>query len=291
MQPLQFNLIQVFYFQVNYVIIGVAIFYVHGDAEEGRDAEADRVALLAQGSYACMYLINALSTVLSSSENVSEVVGLSRRVSELLERLPDAEKVEETVRKKGALPRADLSSSRKATNVWPSLRIVNPSSARFGGESEYQPLSTLEEGGGVELTVSTADDAEYTTPPHTTYEAPSPGSDKTNISIITFDKLNVMCEGGHRDLPRSGDAAFGGRPVTPGRVLIRQLSLQVRWGMRVLVTGPSGCGKSTLLRLVAQAARAQAEGIDLDSILGVNFAVSPDLVVVCPQTPHLFQVR
>jgi len=259
---------------VNYVIIGVAIFYVHGGDAEGSASSADRVALLAQGSYACMYLISALSTIIGSSESVSEVVGLARRVSELLDKLQDS----------GA-------ERKEATHV---LSGWAPPRTRHDGEADrrrgtYLPLADLEEGDrGVEMkmTAGSAGEPSAEELPHGTYAAPLPGSDKTNIEVMYIDCVDVVCEANHVITA----SPFRDEAMMPHRVLIRQLSLRLRWGMRVLVTGPSGCGKSTLLRLIARAARAQTGGANLERVPGVTIGVAPELVVVCPQTPHLFKV-
>ena len=58
---------------MNYTVVGGAIIYLHtssGDADSGDNTEqqADRASKLAEGSYACLYLISALSTIVSSVE-------------------------------------------------------------------------------------------------------------------------------------------------------------------------------------------------------------------------------
>lgn len=76
---------------VNYSVVGLSILYI---TTQGNETSSDRASLMASGSYACMYLISAFSTLLSSVESLTEIDGLSNRVVELL-RLTD------TVRKGG----------------------------------------------------------------------------------------------------------------------------------------------------------------------------------------------
>jgi len=65
--------------------------------------------------------------------------------------------------------------------------------------------------------------------------------------------------------------------VSPaGMVLLRDLSLRVRAGQRLVVTGPSGCGKSSLLRVIAGLWRSRG-----------SVAVTPSLLVL-PQVPYMF---
>lgn len=93
---------------VNYAVIGLAILYIQhshrkltmtnstdGDsAIEGDTAstnsslsEAEIASLIASGSYACLYLISAFSTILASFESISELIALGSRVLELSDAL------------------------------------------------------------------------------------------------------------------------------------------------------------------------------------------------------------
>ena len=78
---------------VNYVVVGGAILYLYGNRtgsanDTSEASEAELASKLAEGSYACLYLIQALSTLVSSSQAASEVAGLANRVTELLLALP-----------------------------------------------------------------------------------------------------------------------------------------------------------------------------------------------------------
>ena len=63
---------------VNYSIVGISILYINQQQSNGDGDNLDsseRAALMAKGSYACLYLINAFTIILSSSEIVTEVLG------------------------------------------------------------------------------------------------------------------------------------------------------------------------------------------------------------------------
>ena len=70
---------------VNYAVIGVAILYFTNEAEDHKDDDSHTSSIVAQGSYACLYLINAFSTSLEAIELLTEVMGLAGRVTELLD--------------------------------------------------------------------------------------------------------------------------------------------------------------------------------------------------------------
>lgn len=53
---------------VNYAVVGVAIIYAVHISSNEVDSEAERASKLAEGSYACLYLIGALSKIVSSVE-------------------------------------------------------------------------------------------------------------------------------------------------------------------------------------------------------------------------------
>ena len=52
-------------------------------AKENLDSP-EIASIMAQGSYACLYLINSFSSLLQSAESFSEIYGLSERVLQLL---------------------------------------------------------------------------------------------------------------------------------------------------------------------------------------------------------------
>ena len=76
---------------VNYAVVGASVLYFARNRDgsstaEGGDGESssDMASLLAEGSYACLYLISGFSTLLQAYETGSRVLALSSRVCELV---------------------------------------------------------------------------------------------------------------------------------------------------------------------------------------------------------------
>lgn len=74
---------------VNYAVVGASVLYVmrkdsieHGDGDDSLSS-SDTASLLAEGSYACLYLISGFSTLLEASQTTSRVLALCTRVCEL----------------------------------------------------------------------------------------------------------------------------------------------------------------------------------------------------------------
>eukprot|EP01032_Pedospumella_encystans_P017256 gene17256-19674_t len=226
---------------VNYVVVGVAIFVLH-DADMNGNEEggsgADRVALLAQGSYACMYLISALSTILNSSESASEVAGLVRRVSELLDRLCENNSADEKVAR-------SLVGSAAAGTVWSPLRLNSGSRETAGTETTYQPLRTSEEsdcfvssrsqnGQGIEMGDIVGLTRSLVVSQDDLQSPASFQSKSTPMTVIRLENLDVLCE---KNTNEEVVDPFSERRLPSRRLLVRDLTLEVRQGMRVLITG------------------------------------------------------
>lgn len=67
---------------VNYAVIGASVLYF---SQLSNSSESDLASSLAAGSYACLYLISGLTTLLSTYESLSKIAALSSRVVELIE--------------------------------------------------------------------------------------------------------------------------------------------------------------------------------------------------------------
>lgn len=65
---------------LNYSIIGFALFY----GAEQRLTSGERAALLSKGSFACLYLISGLSSMLSAYLASADILGLSARITEVI---------------------------------------------------------------------------------------------------------------------------------------------------------------------------------------------------------------
>ena len=60
-------------FLVSYVVVGFSVLYSL-KAKENLDSP-EIASIMAQGSYACLYLINSFSSLLQSAESFSEIYG------------------------------------------------------------------------------------------------------------------------------------------------------------------------------------------------------------------------
>jgi ATP-binding cassette, subfamily D (ALD), member 4 len=67
---------------VNYAVVGTSVLYISKNANS---TESDLASQLAAGSYACLYLISGLTTLLSTYESMSKICALSNRVVELID--------------------------------------------------------------------------------------------------------------------------------------------------------------------------------------------------------------
>lgn len=66
------------YTTVNYAVVGLCILYInHVNAERS-------TSLLAQGSYSCLYLMSAFSTLVESADDFTKLLALSQRLDDLL---------------------------------------------------------------------------------------------------------------------------------------------------------------------------------------------------------------
>jgi hypothetical protein len=74
---------------VNYAVVGVSVLYLTrrndsmADGSADPSSSADIASLLAEGSYACLYLISGFSALVEAFETGSRVLALSKRVCEL----------------------------------------------------------------------------------------------------------------------------------------------------------------------------------------------------------------
>lgn len=297
---------------MNYIVVGGAIFYASrrsDPASSSTDSEADLASRLAEGSYACLYLISALSTLISSAEGASEIAGLARRVTELLDSLGDSSEEEDEEER----------DEEAGKYFWGSNAALRPTRAAAVGSKEQTCISKLWAGTraqgdlGYEMVAQPSSTSTFR--PTTDIEMSRHGehcnsaaankravksSGEDNVTDEVTELLHIWALDVHADLQEHGnsDAGVGAgqhqrdyqhqQHQVSGRLLVRGLSLCVCEGMRVLVTGPSGCGKSTLLRTIARALRAEASCYP-----GAKIAVGVpnEDIVFCPQTPYLFKVR
>ena len=190
-------------------------------SKESADQSA---ALLAQGSFACLSLLNAYSTIVDGMAVFAEACGAARRVAELLDR-------------QGILPTEKPLPSKAGR---PNLEEKGQSSADEGVAIAMTPIRRYVCKEDIAATVFqplmagatdfTAGEAAVSEPLQHVFlgtgSSTSPGKQRL---LLRTESLHVRSPS--------------------GKILIASMSLDIREGMRVLVRGPSGCGKSTLLKV------------------------------------------
>lgn len=72
---------------MNYALVGYGIFGWHSASGSTQDTAANRVVALSRGSYACLSLINAFSTLVDCASIMAEMQAVRIRVDELLRSL------------------------------------------------------------------------------------------------------------------------------------------------------------------------------------------------------------
>mmetsp|Transcript_23558 Transcript_23558/g.52305 ORF Transcript_23558/g.52305 Transcript_23558/m.52305 type:complete len:694 (+) Transcript_23558:143-2224(+) len=297
---------------VNYVVVGGAILYMPGSAGAEGDQEALLAARLAEGSYACLYLISALSTLIKSAETASEIVGLASRVSELLDALdaPQERAAGPPVAADGK-KRSDSTGAGMCTRMgellllaaprrlralvtgerYPSAAAHDSSYALLGGDEQREvaqaqhihkrpagQISLVSMACRQEEAQGGAEDV-WATEMRKTARA---GTESPRV-LLEIRQLNLYAE---TELSSTQSCRDWGREL----LLLRGLGVQIRQGMRLLVTGPSGCGKSTLLRLLASAERVRCEELGASGVGAVAYSLLPEeCVIFCPQTPYCFK--
>jgi ABC-type uncharacterized transport system fused permease/ATPase subunit len=264
---------------VNYLVVGGVILHLSAStASSGsaEDSQADLASRLAEGSYACLYVINALSVLIASSKSVGELAGLAQRVQELLQRIV-APPVDSGKRAFGKGLQKPQSYAHPANSTLPpnlsdedgvdsTARLLPNSGAVWGGIE-------LGRGGAASSLV----------PPNRGNSPPHPALAVPKGAVLVI-----------RDLDLRADAVDPASAVLP-RLLVARLHVTVTAGMRLLVTGPSGCGKSTLVRRISAVLCSTSMAGALDSVLRdvggeISLHVPLEAFVICPQAPYLVKV-
>ena len=206
--------------------------------EAKEDLDSPEIAsIMAQGSYACLYLINSFSSLLQSAESLSEILGLSERVLQLRRLISRATGCNEqniteqwSVENKNNISTSNfvlrnlliaIFGTWRRDNVSPEDFMMNEYMTLGAGEAEF---SDPEAAGKVSL---------LNVMPHPVQPMSfsRPDSSYQEDVLIYIDNLCLE---------------------TPlGVPLTKALSLEVSIGDRVHVSGPIGCGKTTLMKYIA----------------------------------------
>ena len=180
-------------------------------------------ALLAQGSFACLALLGAYSSIVDGMAVFAEASGAARRVVELLDRQGTS---------------AEQSSSIQAAAAFQEDKTAMISRAELHCDDN-----------GVAMTAVT----------RYAYLEGATAVQQPLLADFSTERVNIGGTFRHTFRENSSASPERGRLLLraesmhvrspAGKILIASLSLEIREGMRVLVRGPSGCGKSTLLQV------------------------------------------
>jgi ABC-type uncharacterized transport system fused permease/ATPase subunit len=119
---------------INYAVIGASVLYF---SQNSHSAESDLASELASGSYACLYLISGLTTLLSTYESISKICALSNRVVELIEAVQQRKALSSDMRSLRSLPFPPHVAEVELTHPPPlSNEVISPLGAMLRDNSE-----------------------------------------------------------------------------------------------------------------------------------------------------------
>ena len=228
---------------MSYIIVGSAVLYYRNSDESFNSSEI--ATYVSRGSFASLYLISLFSTLLSLAESLSEIFGLSERISNLL-LLTSSSHGDCTYATSmhGLFQTYKLNLFRHKVEAFQSpqdpdfldqsTQVSSQQSLKKTNCSRF--LSSLYLGFNKDLTT---DDLVY---------CPLSSGD---IEIGRTPEMVNLPElpGHHPTLGLSGDAILKVENLdvrNPSGCLIESLSFVVSNGDRLLITGPVGCGKRYL---------------------------------------------
>lgn len=297
---------------VSYSIVGFSILYpveIKGFALT-KSATTDfsvttaRLTTWSQGSYACMALINAFSTIVESVRLYSEATGLYQRIDQVVVSL-------DLVTKSMMLALNDIATpiSGNAGHL-PSVSNRLPDSlaslirsnivklfGESGKERQYLHLLAsntmfLDEAQVESDEFGETDDnnLEVQTVVSRLY-APLMPRGKVSLSLqSTVPMISLrrqLTDPNSQELLNSESDSINDSileilnyrlfTIDQSKVIIPSLTLTITRGMRILITGPTGCGKSTLLQIIATMIR------QINRFSSNSYTT----LIVCPQVPYL----
>jgi ABC-type multidrug transport system fused ATPase/permease subunit len=305
--------------------VGVSIFYENSSTV----SKTNVVEKFTTGSYACLYLVHAFSTLIDSTRTISEIIGLRMRISELYEQFLEHRgglygscTSNHQIDENGIFNSGDsvwlrrislllCGGRRECVETTPLYSLISSSTKRMEDDDRYISLVDMHSTVGSHGT-SNCDKADRANSHRHAFPAfPGVAAKVNNANMkTTGDARSVVDISGVRLLlSMHALNIYASALPSSRRVLIRSLSLDIHRGMKVLVTGPSGCGKSSILKTLMECARFQTElaaaTADLSSECGSNtismiqqshsnnsisFTFSPCDISLCQQNPFMTQV-
>lgn len=249
---------------VSYFIVGCFIFYWKTD-DHGY-SESEMASFVAQGTYASLYLISAFSTILSLSEAISDIVGLSVRVTKLLYIF-------------------DFSSEDLNTNCWNSSCGLQRFFVLFGiGKTSPKPSFSA-----IKSVLLGKVNHSYEECSLGEYEVPYSALPNTSIDDSIFSPNRQQIRPKSHFLLRIPNLTFGDSIKCDDFG-----SFKLSEGDRLLISGPSGCGKSTLLKhfvndLSNGTSDPENHLMNQKCCTSIVFSIIHQLFIFVPQMPYCFQ--
>ncbi|KAF0312783.1 ATP-binding cassette sub-family D member 4 [Amphibalanus amphitrite] len=192
---------------LNYLVIAIPIFAGMYDDKTPQQLSA----IISQNSFVCMYLIYNFTQLVDLSSNATEVVGVTHRIGQLMERLDTLQR-----RRESRTPSPEPAGGDGKAPPPPGQE--GEREGEKGGEKVAKEEEVMK--GGAEKKAEDGDESSDADPTSARFDTP-----------YRLHSVTVRAPGGRQPL-------------------VSDLSLTVRRGRSLLVTGSSSRGKTSLLRVL-----------------------------------------
>lgn len=210
-------------------------------------SSSEIASYVSQGSYACLYLVSSFSTLLSLAESLSEICGLSERITNLLMLISLCHdsgcEQQASLQEMAQSHVSDAVSGSIDASQCPS---GSTSASKHRADCGQPALSRFNVCSNAFFSVYYGMHREAASD-GPVYRALSPGDVEVGLRTMLCDEEHAwkLGQGHHRDiLPGETVLRVSNLDVhSPARCLIPSLSFDISVGDRLLITGPVGCGK------------------------------------------------
>ena len=227
----------------SYLVIAVPIFRGHFDYK----TPGERSELVSAYAFQSLYLIYCFSQLIDLSNKISEIAGVTHRVGELLETLQVMQGSNELLKKE---PHVTL-KSEDDDDV-------------YGNVSAKNENSLVDERRG-----------SSSTDPEVHEECSINNNNSNGDFLFSVENVSFGLPGGEKCTSMVGSC-----DSLDDEILIKDLSLKIASGDRLIISGPNGVGKSSLFRVLNSMWQVQTGKITFGSDIRTTFL---------PQTPYFCQ--